>query len=119
MGKQPIIKFESINDVWKVIDILADEVHQNNESGKKFDVASSIAAQIPFFACYNVFIDKEIQKDIQRYIYCKEMNTPPFKGDFGSQPAIWIDRFFIIKKALAEYEKRIIDGSTKHSNSKI
>ena len=113
MGKQPIIKFESINDVWKVIDILADEVHQNNESGKKFDVASSIAAQIPFFACYNVFIDKEIQKDIQRYIYCTQTGVSPYKGDYGDQPALWVDRFFIIKGAIAKNEKRIIDANSK------
>ena len=94
--------------------LLIEEVHANNElSGKSFDVASSITAQLPFFACSNNIFDKSIQKDIQRYLYCTETNVSPYKGAYGDQPALWVDRFFIIKSALAKYEKRIIDANSK------
>ena len=99
--------------------MLVEEVRQTNESGKKFDIASSVSAQISFFTCFSHIFDKGIQRDIQRYLYCKEPSVPPYKGDYGSQPAIWVDRFFLIKEALAKYEKRIIDDSKKHSNNKI
>ena len=99
--------------------MLVEEVRQTNESGKKFDIASSVSAQISFFTCFSHIFDKGIQRDIQRYLYCKETSVPPYKGDYGSQPAIWVDRFFLIKEALAKYEKRIIDDSKKHSNNKI
>jgi hypothetical protein len=39
--------------------------------------------------------------------------VPPYEGDYGKQPALWVDKFFIIKEALAKYEKRIIDANSK------
>ena len=87
-----------------------------SEGGKDFDVAQSISAQIPFFACPNSVIEKGIQEDIRRYVYCTTINVPPYEGDYGKQPALWVDNFFIIKSALAKNEKRIIDGSRKNWN---
>ena len=58
--------FTSKEDVWNVIDLLIEEVNEQNEKGKEFDVAKSIYSQLPFFCCINVVFDKEIQKDIQR-----------------------------------------------------
>ena len=85
-----------------------------SEEGKEFDIPQSISAQIPFFACPNSVIDHNIQTDIRRYLYCIATNVSPYEGDYGKQPALWIDRFFIIKSALAKNEKRIIDGSRKN-----
>ena len=106
-GKREIRKFTSKDDVWDIIDLLIDEVHEINKTGKNFDVAQSIVRQIPFFACSNIIFDKEIQKDIQRYIYCNENNVPPYEGGYDKQPALWVDRYFIIKNALAKKEKAI------------
>ena len=96
---------------------LIKEVYNNNKKGKEFDVAQSINAQIPFFACFNNILDKDSQKDIKRYLYCKDANVPPYEGDYGKQPALWVERFFLIKESLAKYEKRIIDGSRSKEKS--
>ena len=41
----------------------------NEKTGKGFDVANSVIAQIPFFACFNNFISREYQEDIKRFGY--------------------------------------------------
>ena len=117
-GKREIREFKSKKDVWNVIELLIKEVLDVNAEGNNFDIAKSISAQIPFFACPSSIYDRSIQKDIQRYIYCKELNVPPYEGCYGSQPFLWVERFFIIKSALAKYEKGIIDAA-KHSDNKI
>ena len=101
--------FSCKEDVWNIIDLLIKEVHETNEKGKEFDTAKSINAQLPFFACRNHLFDKEIQKDIQRYIYCKELGISPYKGSYGEQPARWVDMFFLIKNALAKREASQIE----------
>lgn len=97
--------FNGVDEVWDVIDLLIEEVLEVNESGNKFDVSKSVNAQIPFFTCPNHLIEKEIQRDIQRYVYCTETSTPAYSGDFGKQPAIWVDRYFAIKQAFAKREQ--------------
>lgn len=105
--------FNNVDDVWEVIELLLDEIHEVNKKGKEFDIASSISAQLPFFSCINSIFDKNIQKDIQRYIYCKESSVPPYKGSYGEQPALWVDRYFSIKKALAKKESREIEDAKR------
>ena len=107
--------FTCEDDVWDVIDLLIEEVYENNEKGKEFDLAKSINAQLPFFTCKNIILDKGIQKDIQRYLYCNECNVPPYKGDYGEQPALWVDKYFLIKKALAKRENTMINKSKKEN----
>ena len=60
-------------------------------------------------------LDKSIQKDINRYLYCSEFNVPPYKGDYGQQPSLWTQKTFIIKQALAKREKNTIDKAKKDS----
>ena len=75
---------------------------------------------MPFFTCRNIFYDKSIQRDIQRYIYCNETSVPPYEGGYNKQPAIWIDRYFIIKKAFAKKENKVIkDAKSRKTNDKI
>ena len=105
--------FTCKEDVWNVIDLLIEEVHEYNEKGKEFDVVQSVYAQLPFFTCVNMVIDADIQKDIQRYLYCNETNVPPYKGSYDEQPALWVETYFIIKKALAKKEKAAIDKTKK------
>ena len=88
-----------------------------NTKGNEFDIAKSVNAQLPFFACRNVVLDNQHQKDIQRYIYCKEFGVPAYKGAYGDQPAKWVDKAFVIKNALAKKEKDLIDESRKSNNS--
>ena len=42
------------HDVYDVIRILIEEVEEMNQKGKKFDVAVSVAKQLPFFVCVNL-----------------------------------------------------------------
>jgi hypothetical protein len=71
---------------------------------------------LPFFCCKNVVQSREIQKDIERYVYCEQFNIPPYSGSYGDQPAKWVDRAFIIKNALAKKQKDQIDGTRKDNN---
>ena len=74
----------------------------------EFDLAQSINSQMRFFTCRNILIDKDIQKDIQRYVYCKDLGVNPYEGHFGEHPARWVDKYFIIKKSFANLEKTTI-----------
>tara|TARA_Y100001937_G_scaffold118814_1_gene173666 strand:+ start:1261 stop:1635 length:375 start_codon:yes stop_codon:yes gene_type:complete len=117
-GKQETRLFESKKDVWDVIDLLIEEAKEFNEKqGKDFDLCQSILSQLPFFACPNVLMDKNIHKDIERYIYCEKFGLPPYKGSYGDQPYRWVNRSFAIKVALAKREKREIDGARSKKNN--
>ena len=76
-------------------------------------MAQSINAQLPFFACRNHLLDGNIQKDVNRYIYCKDFNVPTFEGSYGQQPSVWTQKTFIIKQALAKKEKMMIEEAKK------
>ena len=108
-GKRELKIFNAVDDVWDVIDLLIEEVLEANKSGRGFDVSKSINAQIPFFTCPNHLLSKDIQRDIQRYIYCIDTSTPAYNGSFGEQPAIWIERFFYMKRAFAKKEESQIN----------
>ena len=75
--------------------------------GKSFDIASSVSQQLPFFSCTNIVINREAQKDIAQYLYCKDFNTSPFPGSYIEQPARWIIKSNIIKNALSRIEERL------------
>lgn len=66
-------------------------------SGNMFRIALDVYEQLPFFAFIGNFLCIESQKDIKRYLYSSETKTPPYSGDFGSQPSIWVDKYFMIK----------------------
>ena len=110
-GNREVVTFTSKEDVWNVIDLLIKEINENNQKGREFDMAESINAQLPFFCCRNIIFEKEIQRDIQRYIYCKDNNVPPYAGAYGDQPALWVETYFLIKSAFAKKEKSVIDKS--------
>ena len=118
-GKYNQKEFKSDEDVWEVIDLLIEEVEEFNiETGRDFDISESIVSQIPFFACKNILFDKEIQNDIQRYLYCEKFNVPPFKGDYSSQPCLWIEKAFLIRKYLAKLESREINKAKENGTRK-
>lgn len=78
----------------------------NEEKGKSFDVAKSTMAQLPFFSCKNMVLDEKSQKDIAKYIYCNDFNVQPYKGSYGEQPKIWIEKSFIIKKLMTDQKPK-------------
>tara|TARA_Y100001938_G_C7873279_1_gene321352 strand:- start:173 stop:439 length:267 start_codon:yes stop_codon:yes gene_type:complete len=87
-----------------------------NEKGKEFDIAKSVNSQLPFFCCRNKILKNEYQKDIQRFIYCKEFGVPAYSGSYGQQPAKWVEKSFVIKNALAKKEKDLLDGRQQDTN---
>ena len=105
--------FESKKDVYDIIQLLIDECSEWNQKGKTFDIATSVSKQLAFFSCSNIILDKEFQKDIQRYVYCNETGTSAYSGSFGEQPSRWLDKYFILKQAFAQKEKAQIDGRRK------
>ncbi len=110
--------FENVDDVWQVISLLREEaINFNEQQGKSFDIVESIIAQIPFFTCLNHIRNDKYLKLINKYLYCTETGTPAHKGDYGEQPAIWVEYFFIIKNALAKKEKRMRDKATREANT--
>ena len=117
-GKRETRTFTCKEDVFDVIELLIEECYDNIESGMDVDIAQSIKAQIPFFACLNVLFDKSIYKDVQRYLYCEKLKVPPFKGIYGEQPAKWVDRFFKIKSAFAKLEKEAFDKAKAKAKMK-
>ena len=101
--------FKSVEDINEVIQELINEAKYYNEKGKKFDVATSVAKQLPFFCCSNYVINKEYQRDIQRYIYCNETGTLAYNGSYGEQRSLWIQKYFILKNAFAYQDKNLIE----------
>ena len=65
--------------------------------------------QLPYFCCPNIILDRQIQDDIQRYIYCEDTGTQPYPGDYGDVPAKWMTIHFILKGSISasqnEYRK--------------
>ena len=106
--------FESIDDIWDVIDLIIKETRELNETtGKGFDVNKNIITQIPFFACFNHLIDPSYSKLINKYLYCVETGTPAHEGCYSQQPARWVQYFFIIKNAMAKKQKMIQEKAKK------
>tara|TARA_R100000655_G_scaffold108196_2_gene159751 strand:- start:14169 stop:14552 length:384 start_codon:yes stop_codon:yes gene_type:complete len=99
-GKYETRTFTSKDDVYAVIDILAEEVHQRNKEGGSFNVAESVTKQLPFFTCKNVLLNSQAQKDISRYIYSQQFGISPYKGTYGEQPSKWVEKSFLIKSTI-------------------
>jgi len=107
-------EFISQDDVWAVIDLIAQETERfNKEKGKEFDVAKSIASQIPFFGCFNHIRDEKYLKLLNKYLYCTETGTPAYSGSYGDQPARWVQYFFIIKNAMAKKQNQLTEKAKK------
>ena len=107
-------EFISQNDVWAVIDLIAQEtIKFNEQQGKEFDVGKSIRSQIPFFTCFNHIRDEKYLKLLNKYLYCTETGTPAHSGSYGEQPARWVQYFFIIKNAMAKKQNMIQEKAKK------
>jgi len=119
-GKREHKVFKSKEDVWEVIDLIIEETKQvNDEEGRDFDISTSVVSQISFFACPNILLDKSIQEDIERYIYCEKFGVSPYAGSYGDQPHKWVERSFAIRNAIAKKEKRDLDAKSRKNTNKI
>ena len=116
-GKYPTKVFKNDKDVLDVIELIISDTKEFNEmEGKSFDIASSVSQQLSFFSCKNIMINRESQKDISQYIYCKDFNMSPFPGSYMEQPARWISKVNIIKNAMSKREERLYNKAQKEAN---
>ena len=107
-------EFKSQDDVWAVIDLIAQETKKfNKEQGKEFDLGKSIKSQIPFFTWFNHIRDEKYVKLLNKYLYCTETGTPAHNGSYGEQPSRWVQYFFIIKNAMAKKQNMIQEKAKK------
>jgi len=112
----PTKTFRTEDDVWYVVDLLIEEVkNMNEQEGKSFDVAKAVSQQLPFFSCKNIIHNPDFQKDIARYMYCKEFGVSPYKDEFGKHPNKWILKSQIIKSAFHKLEQMHYDKINKKS----
>ena len=65
----------------------------------------------------NILYNQEAQKDIEKYIYCKEFGISPYPGSYNEQPKIWVEKMFYIKKALAKKEQSMINKQKEGMNN--
>lgn len=104
-GVREEIIFNNDKDVWEIVNqIIQDTKDRNEELKKNFDTSQTVSTLIPFFACPNVFIKSESQKDISKYQYCMDFGVPPYSGHFGSQPSKWVQKTHIMKSAFNKRE---------------
>ncbi len=99
-GKYQTRMFTSNKDVKAIMELLVDEVKENNAKGSSFNIAESVVKQLPFFACPNVLLNSQAQKDISRYVYSQQFGISPYKGTYGEQPYKWVEKSFLIKKVI-------------------
>jgi len=99
-GKYETRHFTSNDDVWLVIDLLIKETEQTNTEGRSFNIAESVMAQLPFFACKSIMLDKESQQDIARFMYSKQFNISPYSGSYGEQPKKWVEKSFLLNNLI-------------------
>lgn len=99
-GKYQTRMFTSNEDVEAIMELLVDEVKENNAKGSSFNIAESVVKQLPFFACPNVLLNLQAQKDISRYVYSQQFGISPYKGTYGEQPHKWVEKSFLIKSII-------------------
>ena len=110
-------EFNSIEDVNKIILKLIEETNEWNLKGKSFNVAMSVAKQLPFFCCPNKVLRADFQQAIERYVFCNETSTQAYSGAYGEQPYRWIQMYFTIKKAFAYKEQEQIKKNQINNGS--
>jgi len=109
-GKYQTRMFTSNDDVEAIMELLVDEVKENNAKGSSFNIAESVVKQLPFFACPNVLLNSQAQKDISRYVYSQQFGISPYKGTYGEQPYKWVEKSFLIKKVIERKKAEAMDN---------
>ena len=107
-GKYETRTFTSDEDVWDVIRLLIDETQEHIEEGSNLHIAESVMAQLPFFACSNVVLNKNAQKDISRFMYARQFKISPYKGSYGEQPKKWVEKSFILTHIIERQKAKAI-----------
>ena len=105
-GKYPKEVFNNKEDVWNyALDLKTEAKELRKGKGNADDLVMDVYTQLPFFCWPGVFLDEKIQRDISRYVYSKELGIAPYPGSYGEQPAIWIEKQFLIKNMLTALKR--------------
>tara|TARA_R100000773_G_C4158645_1_gene77502 strand:+ start:153 stop:551 length:399 start_codon:yes stop_codon:yes gene_type:complete len=116
-GKYTTRTFTSNDDVWDVIRLIIDETKEENKKGRSFNIASSVMAQLPFFACTNTIIDDNAQKDIARFMYARQFKISPYQGSYGEQPKKWVEKSFLLTNVIETAKAKAIKDGGKYSKN--
>ena len=100
--------FTSDDDVWDVIRLIIDETKEENKKGRSFNIAKSVMTQLPFFACTNLVMNVESQKDIARFMYARQFRISPYKGSYGEQPKKWVEKSFLLNHLIERQKAKAI-----------
>ena len=73
---------------------------------------------LPFFACPNKIYDHKCWSDVRRFIYCKQTQTQPYPGPYGSQPRLWIDKYFALQNLDSLKELRAQERKSQAMSNK-
>ena len=110
-GKYETRTFTSDDEVWDVIRLLIDETQEHINEGSNLHIAESVMAQLPFFTCGNMMIDKNAQKDIARFMYARQFKISPYRGSYGEQPKKWVEKSFLLNNLIERRKAKVIkDG---------
>ena len=107
-GKYKTRTFTSSDEVWDVIRLLIDETKQHIKEGSNLHIAKSVMAQLPFFACTNIMLDENAQKDISRFMYARQFKISPHKGSYGEQPKKWVEKSFMLTHIIERQKAKAI-----------
>ena len=103
-GKYQTRTFTSNDEVWDVIHLIIDETKEQIKEGSNLNIAQAVMAQLPFFACRNMMVSRDAQKDIERFMYARQFKISPYRGSYGDQPKKWVEKSFMLTN-LVEREK--------------
>ena len=95
-----------MDDVWEYVWLLYRESEiSRHGKGSAMDIYLDIFQQLPFFCCINMFLDDDVQKTINRYMYCKNTGVPAYSGSYGDQPYVWKEIYFLLNSAFNQRDK--------------
>ena len=102
----------SDDDVWSVIDLVIEETKEANLKGGSFNIGESVMVQLPFFACKNIMLEKQAQKDIARFIYSRDFGISPYEGSYREQPQKWVEKSFLLKNLIERQKSKAMKHGT-------
>ena len=93
--------FESIDDVYKELEMCYDEIIEKNIS----NVGETLYLEHFYFSNTSDLVDEEYQQLIKEYHYSKTFNTPPY-STIKDTPAQLIDDFLTIEREVKSIRQK-------------
>ena len=58
-------------------------------------------------------LNSQSQKDIARFMYSRQFNISPYKGNYGEQPKKWIEKSFLLNNLIERQKAKAIKNGSK------